>query len=245
LKINENAVVNKIVDCLFPPACPVCGGPLAIRNAKREKICIGCSKKLEYVSEPFCMKCGKQLTKEEHEYCMDCKKIRHFYTRGTAVFAYTAGIKKSIYNFKYHGKCEYASFYGEQAYKKCGSLVNTWNVDVLIPVPLHTKKQRKRGYNQAELIAVEFGRHMDIPVDPTLLIRSENTTPMKELNDTERRKNVKKAFNIRKNVVRYKKVLIVDDIYTTGATIDECARVLLEHGAEEVYFLCLCIGKGL
>jgi ComF family protein len=90
-----------------------------------------------------------------------------------------------------------------------------------------------------------IGRHMDIPVDPTLLIRSENTTPMKELNDTERRKNVKKAFNIRKNVVRYKKVLIVDDIYTTGATIDECARVLLEHGAEEVYFLCLCIGKGL
>jgi ComF family protein len=245
LKIHDYPFAEKIVDCFFPPACPVCGSPLAIKNKKRQMLCASCRPHLEYVSEPLCMRCGKQLAREEMEYCMDCRTIRHFYTRGAAVFAYTDGIRQSIYNFKYYGKQEYAVFYGFEAAKKCGRLVESWGIDVIIPVPLHAKKKRRRGYNQAELIACEFGRHLRLPVDSEILIRSENTTPMKKLNDTERRKNVEKAFKISTDVVKYRKVLIVDDIYTTGATIDECARVLLKHGAEKVYFLCLCIGKGL
>jgi ComF family protein len=237
--------LEKIVDCFFPPACPVCGSPLAVKNKKRQMLCAACIPQLEYVSEPVCMRCGKQLTKDEQEFCLDCRTARHFYTRGTAVFAYTDGIRQSIYNFKYHGKQEYAAFYGLEAAKKCGRLVNSWGIDAVIPVPLHAKKKRKRGYNQAELIADEFAGQLNLSVDSEILIRSENTTPMKMLNNTERRKNVEKAFKINTNVVEYRKVLIVDDIYTTGATIDECAKVLLEHGAEEVYFLCLCIGKGL
>lgn len=238
------SVRNMLVDMIFPPACPVCGTPLGYEQGKRRQICTGCVCKIEYLQEPCCMKCGKQLADANAEYCYDCQRIKHDYNRGTGVYAYTDGIKQSLYRFKYQGKREYASFYGAEAARICNTLIARWNVDVIMPVPMYAAKQKKRGYNQAELIAVELGKNLNIPVDSGILIRSKKTIPMKELNDQERRKNIENAFNVTANVVKYKKILLVDDIYTTGATIDKCAEVLKKYGAEEIYFLCLCIGRG-
>lgn len=233
-----------LVDILFPPACPVCGQPLGVADGKRERICRKCADKIEYIKEPRCMKCGKPLKTDSAECCYDCSRKRHLYERGIAVFAYTDGMKQSIYRFKYQGKREYAAFYGEEAAKSCGSLIRSWKIDLIIPVPMYAAKQKRRGYNQAELIAKELGKHLNIPVVSEILIRSKKTIPMKALNDIERRKNVEKAFFVKTNVVKYKRILLIDDIYTTGATIDSCADVLQKQGAKKVYFLCLCAGKG-
>ena len=103
---------------------------------------------------------------------------------------------------------------------------------------------KKRGYNQAELIANELSQMTHIPVDSDILKRVVNTTPQKELNDKERAKNLKNAFQVNEYIVQYKKIVLVDDIYTTGATLDACAKALKEAGAEKIYFVAACIGTG-
>lgn len=237
-------VKNMLVDAVFPPACPVCGRPLGYDGGQRERICRECMHKIKYIKEPYCIKCGKQIDSEADEYCYDCKRKKHSYDRGVAVYLYTDAVKQSIYRFKYKNKREYASFYAHEAADRYEGLIAQWGIDVIIPVPMFPAKQRRRGYNQAELIARELGKCLNIPVNTEILTRSKKTIPMKELNDIERRKNVENAFNIQINVVKYKKILLVDDIYTTGATIDQCSKVFKQHSAEAVYFLCLSIGKG-
>ena len=168
------------------------------------------------------MVCGKQLDDELREVCEDCAKKRHYFIRGVAAFSYTREIKQSMYRFKYDGQREYARFYAELLYKLKGHIIASWKPQVIIPVPLHAGRYRKRGYNQAALVAHRLGRLMNIPVDETLLVRTKNTLPQKALNDRERSKNIKNAFHTATDIVKYKRILLVDDIYTTGATLDEC-----------------------
>ena len=111
-------------------------------------------------------------------------------------------------------------------------------------IPLHKSRRRKRGFNQAELIAKGLGRELGIPVSSNSLLRTRKTSPQKELNDQERKNNLKNAFQVVDPDVKFKKVLLIDDIYTTGSTIDAAAAVLLEGGAEKVYFLSISIGRG-
>ena len=225
--------IKELTDIVFPPACPVCGGVLGFEKGRRRQICPDCDNRLEYIGEPRCMKCGKPLKKTDtQQFCYDCTVKRHFYERGVAVFAYTDGIKQSIYQFKYHDKREYAAFYGRQAAQQCGALIGKWDIDLVLPVPMYAAKQRKRGYNQAELIARELSKNLNLICASEILVRTRKTTPMKELNDEERRKNVERAFLVKENVVKYKKILLVDDIYTTGATIDSCAKILCVRGKD-------------
>ena len=198
-----------------------------------------------YVGQNHCMKCGKPLDEENGELCFDCEKTCHVYDQGAAVFQYSQGIKQSIYRFKYNGCRDFADWYGEEMYRTCQEQLKLWAPQVIIPVPLHVSKERIRGYNQAELIAVELGKRSGIRVDSNILKRSRATTPMKSLNDQQRSENVEKAFTIYQNSIKYKKVILVDDIYTTGSTIDACARVLKKAGVDKVYCLSLCVGKGI
>ena len=137
--------------------------------------------------------------------------------------------------------------------------ISRLGIDAIIPVPLHRKRRRERGYNQAELFAKEIGKRTGIPVETKLLYRCINTRPQKELNDQERKKNLKKAFTIAQNIVQLRKVLLValgraivchpkvllvDDIYTTGSTVDAAAECLKVSGIQEVYVLCISIGRG-
>lgn len=157
---------------------------------------------------------------------------------------YDSLMRESIGRFKYKNRREYADFYVQELLDTCGAAVCAWNVDLLIPIPLHKSRRRKRGFNQAELIAKKLGKELKIPVSTDSLLRIRKTSPQKELNDQERKSNLKNAFQVVNNDVKLKKVLLIDDIYTTGSTIDAAASVLLEHGAEKVYFLSISIGRG-
>lgn len=112
-----------------------------------------------------------------------------------------------------------------------------------MPVPIHRNKRIKRGYNQAEVMAQAISRQTGIPVVP-LVERTVDTLPQKELTPEKRAKNLKNAFKVRKNGVKFKRILIIDDIYTTGATVDAMAGILLDRGIDEVYCLYGCIGQG-
>lgn len=231
-----------LLQLFFPKTCPICEEILD----KHQEICKKCEKNLRYIEEPKCKKCGKPFEPREpdseiKEYCMDCVKKPHIYDFGMAVFQYSEELRESIYRFKYYNQRTYAGFYGK-AMACYGRQIRELGIQVLIPVPISRQRKTARGYNQAELMAWALGRELNLPVDSYSLIRKKNTLPQKELNEEERRNNLKNAFKIEENVIKYKKVLLVDDIYTTGSTIDACATVLKQAGAEKVYFISLCIG---
>ena len=119
-----------------------------------------------------------------------------------------------------------------------------WKPDVIIPVPVHRKRYRKRGYNQAAVIAKQLSRISQIPLDENVVIRVEDTKPSKELDPAERTENLRRAFVIDEQIKKYKRVLLLDDIYTTGATIDTISRKMHKKGVERVYFLTISIGQG-
>ena len=112
-------------------------------------------------------------------------------------------------------------------------------IDVLVPVPVHRHKLKNRGYNQAQILAEVVGRHLAIPVCTDMLLRLEDTRPQKELDNLQRANNMKNAFGAGNSHRNYRRIMIIDDIYTTGATMDTCARILMEMGAEAVYGACL------
>lgn len=226
---------------IFPRRCPVCDEVLEFNG---ELICKECKPKLKYILEPRCKKCEKQLITQEQEYCYDCKNKKHFYKEGIAGFSHVGVIKKSIYDIKYSNKREYVNFYVKEMSKLYKRYILDWNCDGIIPVPLHFRKKIKRGYNQAEIIAKAFSRELGIKMYGNLLKRQKYTKPQKELNDIQRKKNLEKAFKITKNIVELKKAILVDDIYTTGNTIDACAKELLNSGVDEVYYLSISIGTG-
>ena len=153
-------------------------------------------------------------------------------------------MRASISRFKYHNRREYADFYAEELLRAYGRMLRSWQPDALIPVPLHKSRMRKRGFNQAALVAERMGERLGIPVEEKLLIRVKKTSPQKELNDSARRENLKNAFQLCGNDVKLKRVVLIDDIYTTGSTLDAAAAALLAAGVEKVYFLSICIGRG-
>ena len=190
------------------------------------------------------MKCGKELNHEEAEYCSDCMRHRHLFDRGRAVFAYKS-MSDSIYRFKYKGRREYVAYYAECMAGRLGKWILQRRPDALIPVPIHASKLHIRGYNQAEALARELGSILHIPVETDLIKRVRKTSPMKDLSVSERQNNLKRAFKISRNDVKLSTVIIVDDIYTTGSTLDAMSYELRRAGTTRIYFVTLAIGKGL
>ena len=229
-----------LLDLIFPRRCAVCD---CVLPWGEKEICKECKGKMKYLEGPLCFKCGKPV-KEDEEYCYDCNTKEHYFVCGAAVFSYEY-IRLSLYRFKYGGRQEYARFYGCQMAFRMEEKRKQWMPDALIPVPLHKKKRKQRGYNQAELIARELGRHWGLPVITNLVVRSKNTKPMKEIIGTDRQNNLKKAFKLGANDVKLDSIIVIDDIYTTGSTMDAVSKLCLEAGIRKVYFLTVSIGYGL
>ena len=229
-----------IQSLFFPPRCPICDQVIWMG----ERICETCSAKIVHITEPCCKKCGKPLDDIRKEYCPDCGRKPHFFTQGRAVFVYRGGIRESMYRFKYSNRREYAGYYAQEAYELHRKWMEARQIEVILPVPMYRKKEKKRGYNQAAVFAERLGETAGIPVKYDLIQRVRNTTPQKELNDTERKKNLKEAFAVTGQNIPYNRILLVDDIYTTGSTVDAIAEVLRGVGVREIYFLCISIGAG-
>jgi len=233
-------VKNVFLQLLFPVRCPVCDN---IVIPWGEKICLECMPKLELLTPPWCMKCGKKLW-EEGEFCEDCLKRNHTFDRGRALYQY-GSVAPGVYRMKYGGKQEYAAFFGEEMGRYLGEFIRHIRPDGIVPVPLHKKRLRKRGYNQAFLLAKALGEYVNVPVYNELILRKKNTLPLKYQNPVERQNNLKKAFIMARNDVKLSRVLIVDDIYTTGSTVDEIAALLKQNGVETVCFVTLASGIGV
>lgn len=223
---------------LYPQTCYFCG------KISSTPICFECREKIEYIREPRCKKCGKPLRYEEQELCGDCKEQSFHYEQGKSVWLHKGPVRWSVYQFKYKNRRIYGRFYAQEMYRIYGEKLKEWEIDTIIPIPLHPRRKRKRGYNQAEIVAKHLGKLCKLPVETKSVIRVRHTKPQKELNHKERKKNLKEAFRVTKHWKGGKNVLLVDDIYTTGNTIDSVAALLEKKAAKKVCFLSISIGQG-
>lgn len=235
-------IMDFLIDIVFPRRCPVCHDIVKDRG---ELICRDCEGELNYVKGMHCMKCGKPIKNPERLYCFDCEKREMGFDENRAVFIYDDVMRKSIYRFKYGGRREYAKFYAQQINKELGRKIKKWNPEVIIPIPLHKSKYKKRGYNQTLLIAKELSHLLNIPVDDKVLIRTKKTEIQKNLSSSERSANLKNAFKMRPNKVQYISAMLVDDIYTTGATMSNAASALKDKGVQHVFCVSLSIGRDI
>lgn len=233
-------IKKHVLQLLFPARCPVCD---EIVSPYGELICLECMGRVKLLVPPWCMRCGKKVEAEE-EYCKDCQRRAYAFDRGRALYEYKS-VASSVYRMKYGGRQEYGVYFGKEMAAYLGSFIRRVKPDGIVPIPLHKKRWNKRGYNQAQVLAKALGEALDIPVYPQMLLRIKNTKPLKLQNPKERQNNLKKAFIIGENDVKLKTILIVDDIYTTGSTIDEATRVLKQSGVERVYFVTLACGAGI
>ena len=239
-------MLHAILDLIYPVRCPICSEVIV---PKKDGICITCRKKLNYIDGPRCKKCSKPIEYEEKEYCGDCEKNKYHYIKGYSLWTYDEEIKQSIANFKYHSKKEYAKFYISEMVQLYGNIIKELSPDVIVPIPIHRSKYLERGYNQADILARGMGKEISIPVISNLLIRNKKTLPQKKLSNKERLSNLQEAFSFNEKALKsfhtnIDTIVLVDDIYTTGSTIEACTNVLIRSGISEVYFITLCIGKG-
>ena len=227
------------LDCLYPPRCPVCDRVVL----PGEGLCAECKKTVPYVRQPSCLKCGKPILDRRKEFCADCGKKSHTFVQAKALWVYEGKVKASLYRFKYQNKREYARVYAEEMARRYGAWIGERKIEAVIPVPLHKNRRRARGYNQAEILARELGAILGLPVYQDLLVRARDTKPQKTLNGRERKNNLKNSFKTTQNIVQLKYILLVDDIYTTGSTLDAAADALVRAGAANVYACCVSIGR--
>ncbi len=225
-----------LLDYIYPPRCPICDGISA------QGICDPCRMQLIPIREDYCMKCGKPLEDEREEYCPDCKQRVHAFEAARAVFSYQGKMRQSLYRFKYSGKKEYGKVYGREMARYLEVWIRQALITRIVPVPLHPSRQRERGYNQAALPAKELGRLLDIPVDENLLYREKATVPLKTLSSSERRENLSGAFVLGEAPRACERILLVDDIYTTGSTADAAGTCLKKGGNCLVYLAVIAIG---
>lgn len=233
-----------LLDLLFPIRCPVCDKPVSYYE-REDGICASCVAKLPVIRKNRCLRCGRELAGKRTELCTDCMQSegRHSYARGFALCSYQDVMRESIYRFKYGGRREYARVYGRLMAEQFGGAMKRAGIEGIIPVPLHMLREKQRGYNQAALLARALGEYTGVPVYEDYIIRVRHTPPMKTLGAAERQNNLKKAFKIGRNDVKLKITIVIDDIYTTGSTIDAVAKTLIKAGAARVYFVTLAIGE--
>ncbi|MCR5093123.1 MAG: ComF family protein [Lachnospiraceae bacterium] len=227
---------DNLLRLLFPMRCPVCDRVLPYG----EKICADCHREIRYEAEPRCLKCGRSMSREKDPdaaFCADCAAHPHEYDHGYCLAEYHS-IARPIYRIKYAGRRESAAWFGEEIVRCLGEELYRMAPQVIVPVPLHKKRYLTRGYNQAEDIARSIARRTGIPVRTDLVERRVNTPPMKRTDRQEnRRKNMKNAFQLRSDDVKYERILIVDDIYTSGSTIDAIAREFRRAGVPGIFFV--------
>lgn len=223
---------------LYPNTCPLCG-----RVTERE-VCPDCAREVLPLREPLCKKCGKPIGSDQEEFCRDCSRTRHYFDEGRALWLHRKQAAWSIYQFKFHNRRIYAGFYASEMARIYEGYIRKRDISLIVPIPLGRKKRRSRGFNQAEILAEKLSGKLQIPLDADHLVRWRDTRPQKSLDPAARRENVRGIFQWTGRSLAGQKVLLIDDIYTTGSTLDSASRTLKKAGAEKVYFLTISIGQG-
>ncbi len=226
-------MLNNFLNALFPESCPVCGRTAV--NHRTAPICNECWESISPYSGPFCDKCGKPLVSDASITCSDCLSDTPAFTSVRSYGLYKGTLKKALNLLKYYGIKRLSKPLSEKIRG-----ISLPSVDTVIPVPLSKQKLRQRGFNQSALLAKSLAGRADTRLSLNSLVKIRDTAPQVGLSAKKRQENIKNAFAVnRKEIIINKNILLVDDVFTTGATIRECSQVLNRAGANEIYVITL------
>ena len=235
-------ILTHFINLILPPRCIYCGTILNEHNG----LCADCFNKITFIGKPMCHCCGIPFDADKNIpfgttlYCASClKKKKHLFKMIRSSFIYNDESKKLILDFKFRDKTSSAAVLADFLYA-AGADIWKEKPDLLLPVPLHRLRLIKRRYNQSALLVKNLSLKTGIEADYFSLLRTQNTIPQVELSGLARRHNLQSAFKV-KNVekIQNKNIVLVDDVTTTGATLNECAKVLKNVGAGNIYALTL------
>ncbi len=223
----NNSFFDKIISCFFPKRCKYCGKVIDLRHS----ICIKCANNLQRISGKVCFKCGV-----EKDFCI-CKGRSNFYKSIISPFYYEGAIHNTIWQLKFRGMKELSMVIAEDMANCFFEHYGEYKFDYCTFVPSHKSSLKERGYNHAELITKDLSELINVEC-VSLLEKLYKTKPQHLLSEIERTGNLTGAFALKDNIdIENKRILLCDDVKTTGSTLNECAKTLLIGGAAEV--LCL------
>lgn len=213
-------MLNRVIDLIYPQVCGICG--------KIDK-------------NSLCNKCNINLKKEAVLGVDDYRNNKEkFFDEHLYIFVYSGIIRNTILNYKFNNKSYIYKTITKFLLKNEKFVEIIKSYDIIIPVPLSKKRMKERGYNQSELIAKEISKTLNIALNKRGLIKKQNTVAQSTLNKEERQQNSKGAYSLRyQKKIQSKKVLIVDDIYTTGSTVNECSKIILKANPEKIGILTI------
>ena len=223
--------VTAALDLVFPPLCPVCRALLGM--GRRDPLCGECWERIDRIEAPWCRCCGAPQSVEG--LCAPCRRLPLRFAYARAAARYGGVVREAIHAFKFGGRRSLAEPLGDLLAGLGLSALPGPAPDLLVPVPLHRRRERERGYNQALLVARRLEGAWQIPASADALVRPGATAPQADLDAAARRRNVRGAFAVvRPELIEGRHVVLVDDVLTTGATAAECARTLTLSGASVV-----------
>ncbi|MDR2007809.1 MAG: ComF family protein [Alphaproteobacteria bacterium] len=235
------SIVIKLLNFIYPPKCYLCSADIA-----SEGLCSECFPKLQVAYKHYCHMCGIELKVGDR--CLGCQAKPKNFNSVSYCFVYSPEVFKLIGGFKNNDKTYMAKFLSSFMIKKVNESGLANKIDIIIPVPIHYAKLIKRKYNHTGLLAKEIAKHFNKPFRVDVLQKTKKTADQMTLGSDKRLKNIKGAFNIKKNhlqLLKDKNILLVDDVLTTGATINECAKVLKRAGCSRVHVLCFARVDGI
>lgn len=231
-------ILSGIADLVFPPRCVTCGALLEGRAPL--PFCPACAGGIRLIRSPLCSRCGLPFLEAEGEDhpCGECLATERPYAVARAVGYYEETLLRAIHLFKYRGETGVGRVLGKMMADFAGGIWEMGAFEMILPVPLHPKRLRERGFNQSVILARELSKRFAVPLDSLTLRRRVATAPQVGLGRKERSENVRGAFAVGSpERICGKKILLVDDVFTTGSTLAECSEVLLRAGAEGVAVL--------
>ena len=228
-----------LANFLFPPKCVFCGKLLKIKT--EFPVCADCVEHLPYTQGKLCRICGTQIDAVYGaDVCHNCRNTKRYFEKAMAPFFYDGGVRRAIIRLKFYGVVSGISVFSHYL---SDFLTFIEPCDAITSVPLFYRRMKKRGYNQAALLAKGLADETGVPyVD--MLVKIRDTSTQSRLNRKQRIENVRNAYEaLNDKQLNGKSILLIDDVLTTGSTVNECAKVLKQHGAGKVFVLTLATSK--
>jgi len=236
--------LKRAVDLVYPRNCRFCETPLT--EAERGVICAACLATAKRIEPPFCERCAQPFhgAVTEKFTCGYCKDLKFRFSRTVSACRAEGIVRESIHRFKYNREMYYGPHLASWLREAATRWIDWAKVDAIVPVPLYPRKQRAREFNQAEYLAARLSRDLNVPMRNRELRRVKETVTQTALDAKGRAANLRDAFAVRRaGVFAGQRLVLVDDVFTTGATMDSCAKVLGVAGAEDV--MALTVARGV